>query len=660
MQTWMPLVVVAMLFANPPADDRNNASTWYQKANDIAGLLSEDEWQMLADYRGNPSGPPSNDVRQILSRMGRAMSLAERGASKNYADYDLDYAKGYALELPHLSNSRRMAWLMQTDALVRLHDGDTRGATERIATIYRMGEHSGHDDIVISSLVGQVIWNVGDTTLQKMIDGGQLNAGDAALVLSAANDYAENDPYRYVEAMMMEQELSLLTIEGLIAGEEGIAGLQGLMGMNDELPPGLLEMTPDELQQDLDQYSELMNSVVACYATEDEEQGRAQMEELERALMAGEHGTIAMITTPALVNLYDRKLEGERKLQERIELLAGLAAGEIDALDEANAAVWYLRAIETLHARDAEELALLRNDTPETSRLDSLLDETTDIVAILEQASVMKRCDFSIARDKIRGPILAPPYAVGLRDLCRLVEAETSRRARARDETALRDRLRLTWSMLGHFQHDPMYTSAITTHQAFKRAVEATLAASEANLLDDATRAELRSLTSRLGRADPFSYVTSMVTAREALSDHFGSTIPSDTEERSKLYQRLRGTVGTLESDVLLYVAAAMDTLQHASQPDYDAYKASFEPLDGVYDLAALARARADSPRVAQALSSYEIEPMQNWTIVDFASITERSRRARQDLRRGLQSLEKASAATAARPDETGDSEQGQ
>ncbi len=60
-------------------------------------------------------------------------------------------------------------------------------------------------------------------------------------------------------------------------------------------------------------------------------------------------------------------------------------------------------------------------------------------------------------------------------------------------------------------------------------------------------------------------------------------------------------------------------------------------------------------------LAGQDLEPAKTWQVVDFASIRRRMSRTRQDLRRGLATLEPpASPATPTRGDQAGDPEQGE
>ena len=75
-----------------------------------------------------------------------------------------------------------------------------------------------------------------------------------------------------------------------------------------------------------------------------------------------------------------------------------------------------------------------------------------------------------------------------------------------------------------------------------------------------------------------------------------------------------------------------------AEQAQSKSHTASFAPLGGVFDLAALARARADASQLLP-LTSPEIAGLADRTIPDIGSIVRRRIEARRDLRRGLEAL---------------------
>ena len=646
------LVLIGLLAARAEPPDNRNGATWYGRAFERFPSVTDEEWELVDRYRAHPAGVPPAELRQVLARFHRAMGYARRGARQKYSDYQLDYAQGFALTLPHVAKMRTLARVMQADALVKLHDGRPAAAADRIASIYRMGNHVGQDRIVISSLVGQAVWQIGDQALQTMLDRGALGPAEAAVVLRAAESLPSTDPFSYVDATIMEFDLVAHGIENQIDAD-GFVDLDVLSGADDEQPAEHTVLTTQEVDEHFDLYAEYIDEVAEIFVEADPQRGPQELKALEQKLIDGEFGEVARRFSPAMTWVFDRRLKVERRLAQRIETLKAAAVGELDVPALANAAFWYLRAAEALHRKPEGHLAALRHDkadtpdTPDTPAAEqavkpqivSLLDECDDVRSLLRDASKMSRCDFTVARDQAEVPALAPPYAVGLRDLLRLILADIRHRQEGGDRDALMDRLRIAWSMVKHFESDPMFTTVITNHQAFNRLVPLTIHAVEADLLTAQQHAELSSLGHQLGRTDPFGYAAATVQARADVARHFHiSIVFVDSALPRERYERLKQTVKSFDASLLLYLAAVTDTRRHADDPDFEAHKASFAPLDGVLDLKALTRARAEASKLLP-LTEPEIDGLTQRPIPDIGSIDRRRRQARRDLRRGLEAL---------------------
>jgi hypothetical protein len=112
-------------------------------------------------------------VRAVLARVEPVLSAARSGARQEYNDFGLDYTQGFELMLPHLGKLRNIGRLMAADAAVRLHDGDASGAAGEIASAYRIADHLPADEILISSLVGQAVFQSAD----RVARAGRLSVG---------------------------------------------------------------------------------------------------------------------------------------------------------------------------------------------------------------------------------------------------------------------------------------------------------------------------------------------------------------------------------------------------------------------------------------------------------------------------------------------------
>ncbi len=600
MKTTLPLAA-AVLAAVTATGTRveggdRNAADWYARASENLPALTDEQWELVHRYRRRPSGEPPAALRELLARTGRAVALAQRGAGQAFCDHALDYGRGHELTLPHLHDARELAWLMQADAMVRLHDGDTGGAIDRIAAAQRMGSHMAADHTVISSLVGQMIWKVGDEGLQSMLDRGAVGPAEAMELLRAAEALPEADPFAYVDATMMEFALVASTIEAQLR-ERGTADLGLLLGDLEEgvePPPAL---SADEAAEQLEGFGAYIDEAVEIFVANDPQTGEAALDVLGAKVAAGEYETIAKYLSPALDKVFERKVEAERQIAQRIGTLRAIAGGELAARSQANAALWYLRAIKALAAKAPEGIEALRRDgaapgAPLDPAVASLMGECDDVVGLLREAVEIPRCDFEVAREP-GGPLLAPPYAGGLRDLLALVQAEVRRRAGEAEGGAELDRLRIGWSMLRHLDGDPMFTTAITAHDGFRRLLALTEHASEAGRLDADGRGELSALARQLGRTDPFGYAAAIVRARVDLAGPLRRAVVFlDDADDQRRNEAIGGALGAADGDVLLYLSALLDARAHLEDERWqEAARRALAPLAGTLDLDAVAQA---------------------------------------------------------------------
>ncbi len=252
------LILIALLGPRAEPPDKRNGATWYGRAIESFPSVTDEEWELVNRYRAHPAGVPPAQLRQVLARFDRAMGYAQRGARQKYSDYQHDYAQGFALTLPHLGKMRTLARVMQADALVKLHDGQAAAAAGRIASIYRMGNHVGQDRIVISSLVGQVVWQTGDEALQTMLDRGALGPVEADEVLRAAESLPSTDPFSYVDATIMEYDLVAHSIENQIDAD-GLVDLDMFDPFDDEESAEHTVLTSEEAGEHFDLYAQYID-----------------------------------------------------------------------------------------------------------------------------------------------------------------------------------------------------------------------------------------------------------------------------------------------------------------------------------------------------------------------------------------------------------------
>ncbi len=611
---WIGLVVIgtALLASDRVhAQSAKNAATWYRRAIEAYESLPANVKESLWNFDwSNPNAPITAEFRRALARVQPVLRLAHRGARQGYSDFDLDYAQGVDLLLPHLQAMRGITWAMHNDALLRLRDGDSAGAAAAVASMYRMGGHLSSDRMIISSMVGQALFSAADVSAQVGMDGAAFTPDDSATMMEALRDFSDKDPFEYVEALAMEQEIMIGWVAEKYASEDGpeqVAGLfQGDLPESEQIKQ-LRSMTEEEFYESLDQVDQLMNRVIEAFSDPDQDAGRAAMAKITEEIEAGEHGIMANVMVPAYNKIFDRMYRAEQRLADRRASLALLMTGELSPRAGANAVIFYLRAITLLDEIDPEQrkqwVALAAQpDEPIDGGVIESLTEVEPIIAVLREASHTARCDFSAVRLWI--PAI-PTYLPGFRELANLLLADADRLLQAGEADAAVDRLEICYRMSAHLAKDGIITSALVSHDMFNRAAAILQRNLTQAFLEDVHRELLHQALEMMSRKDPFGYIAGITIARKEIEEGLNSMmLPSDAPQLDP------GEV-TREWDVdrLLAWMVAIRHIQDAFDWP-EAPTESLAPLDGLLALDAVAVVAEQSAEIRVAAQAGNVEPI--------------------------------------------------
>jgi hypothetical protein len=647
----LALLLLVFLAAIPAAaqSDNRNAATWYNRAFERLGTISESEWELIKAWDADPSGAPSQELRDILAKAGPMLNDVRRASQQEFADHALDYSRGYEMLLTHLSPIfRQLAPLMQADGLVRLHDGDTAGAADRVASLYRVSEQFTSDRTLISSLVGQATFRLADQTGQAGFDRAAFNASDAEAMLRALQRMELRDPFNMVEAVIGEQEIGVSWLADTLATQEQRLNSQGwamILAETEEDAQRIVSMTDDEFTDSLGQYDLLLGDVVEAFSNEDRAAGRAQLEQLQQEMDAGEHGLLAECMEPWFLRIFDQMVESEQQVAARIEMLEGLVTGEVKPEEEANAAIFYVRGIEALRKIAPERLAVISDfDAGRVGTLDdatrTTLIEAASIVDLFREGSLKKRCDFTFLRPG-REPQFCADYVGGMRDTMRLLHADAIRLLREGESDDAADRLAICYRVVAHLAGDELLLTALLTHRVFQRTNEIALRALDAEVLTAAHRDLLVRASQRIGRKDPFGCIGSLLDTRRRLVREVDRGIVGEAETMEQRRAMVK-MVEQWDGDQLLYYLAIRDTMLRAGQDEGAGTAGNIDPisrLDDVISLVRLDQARTEVSRVAPILASGGIDVFGDHDFPRFGHFADRMRAARGDLRAGLAAL---------------------
>ncbi len=653
------LMVLMLWMPSPVAADNRNAASWYNRVIEEFGwnhetqsagesLLTNEQWELVAHYRDNPGTVPSPELRQALNRAGTLMNSVRRGAREAQSDFGLDYSQGFELRLPHLGYLRQAARIMQVDALVRLHDGDATGAVDRLASLYIMAGHCGNDRVLISSLVGQHIFQAADNIGQRALDLGTLDPAQCNTLLHAMQRLEANDPFAMVEGIAMEQVLAGDWMAQALAPEEK---RREFFGQNDWLTGDeqadamITAMSEDEFLDQIDQYDQMMVRVVDAFMQEDPQQGRAQLEQIEQEVQAGEFGVLAGALAPSFLRVFDKWQDGVEQFQQRLEQLKELAQCTTPPETYINAAVEYGKGIELLRRIEPERLdefdliaCLAESSSEHDESVLNTLEECRDALAFFQQGSQRLRCDFSILQSN-RAATLCPAYLAGMKDALNLVIFDACHRLQAGDLAFAVEEINVCLGMIVHVSNDEPLLAALMAHESFQLALRLSRAAAEHPDFIPEHLAQLRHAAERIARKDPFGYLNSLHAVRRDLIQPWKSKYTQNDEEQQRI-NRVITSLNNLAGEPLLYLLAVRETVEQEDPEPSDQPVMDPHPLTrmrSLIDFPALVAAREQAEMVMPHIQQGEYESIfnkQRRPVI--APFDTQMRWAQRDLREGL------------------------
>lgn len=669
--------------------DQKNAATWYWKAIEQFQRLPRDDWQLVMDY--NPAEPPTPELRAALSKIGPAFTAYQRAMMQEYSDFGLDFSQGIEMAAPHLSEMRQIARAIETDAMVRMNDGDSAGAAQRLAGLYRSSVHFGDDGTIISSLVGTAVCALGDRGVQHAMDHAAFGPSEAVVLLREVQRLQDmNDPFNYIGAAAGDQELLVNWIDGVIDepdAEERISQMLGEAAFEDEDRPAHIEqiavMNREEFESAVAQMDVMTDRVIGVMMMDDPEAAKAAMETLSAEISAGEHGPLAILSS-YWPKVLERKLMADAMLATRATSLREIVEEDVQPAEVANAAVWYRRAIEMIAKFEAEELELLREFSAEAEieadedehtagrKLEPLLALSQDVVDVLREGSEKRRCDFSTVSYYLPGPV--PWYSPGMRDAFRLVHADALRLLRLRMFEDAADRFAIGYRMIAHLSADPQFVSSTVSHRALLESHSLLELAFEAEWFQDEHRAAVLAAFDRIDSSDVFGYLnvrrqltktlmgiarTADQLARQAEADR---DIPAgDEAERDS--QSAVAAIEKADDDALLWYLAmtqygfrlyTVPPDEHLNEESRVKERERLASLHDVLDLNLLMDAWDDFRDFAQHRQNRSEASFHEYEIRNLNLLSDRRALARADLRATSRLLRSAMAREAdeAQPDD--------
>jgi hypothetical protein len=277
--------------------------------------------QMVSD---DAAVAPGSEGAKKLTRSQDAVNLLLRAAAMTECDFEIDYSEGFDTLLPHLGQLRAMSKLLAADARRLELAGDLPGSVARTVALYRMSDHITRNGVLINSLVGVAIANVGHEQSERLAEL-ELKDADRQALLAALDALDGDDPYRVLEAIRIEQGIVRDWITREFSGDEGPSEFARAMSsmvadpLDDESQAAFDEMDAEAFESQVNEAADAYSLVIDALRSGDMD----KLDELEKQVQAGEHGMVAKIIVPAFRNAAGSRERAIGDLARVRELLKG-------------------------------------------------------------------------------------------------------------------------------------------------------------------------------------------------------------------------------------------------------------------------------------------------------------------------------------------------
>ena len=647
-------LLLAIAGARPTAAQSNAAPLWSESFR-TAGfgtanpVLSAEDLNFLIDAteRGAALSPAERArAADLMDRSAAMRAQFAAAAAVRRCDWELDRARGFSLELPHLANMRQAARILKVQAKWQLDEGRGAEAVASLAALGAMAAQPGQDDIAISSLVGSAIAAQVSEAVGSAIDHGAIDAPAAEKLIDAFAGLKGDDAFRYGAAVLGEERMVRASIDGCRSDADLRKLLAGATDGAVRQPPSLAEA-----QQQLGQLRPLYERAAKALANPDAAAAEAELRRIDAAAEAGRFGSLAGLLAPDFVKLLQSKLAAQESVARLLATLQAIADGTQKPDDLRNAAVFLARASAAARAQptDVQETVELLRLAPAAAEGEALarasvaLDRARDdAFARLADAAACRRCDFAALRGPV--PSLEPALLGGIRGAVRMSLADGLRKAREdKSAAAVATPVATACRVASHLASDPTLARAMVAQRIWREATAALADAAKCGPLpaDAAERIEIAART--MPAADPFGFRLALERdAAAILTGRAGPEARLDPGDPRAQLLRQRGPSALL--GYVAWLAAAED----APLPSAD--DAALVSVIDLYPADALAsvRSAADAWRAAPE----DRRPAARPDIP--ASLPEDEQRSRTrafDPSRGVRFVDAASLAAAAGSD---------
>lgn len=652
---------------------------WILRARDRSKeiRLSDEEWMALSDFEVDLSLGPTPEVRTNILRFTPVVERVRRGSLRSPPPEPALVPGGQEQPTEHLAAARKLVWIISHDWQLRLYDQDNASAAERLATLYRLANHVSSDRTLTSAAVACAIFAAAEQRSDLSLDHAAISPAEAASLVRALKTIDAADPFHFMPGVARDRERGVRWMISAFSGDGGLDKLResppALWGEPVADGAALASLTQTQLEQRLRACDEAWGKMIAAFRNEDEGEAAAALAAIRADEAAGMFEPFASALIDAPLRFHENWEKSRAALVRRLAQLQSIADGTLDPDSLANAAVWYMRAADSLQGLNAAKADAIRayarqhDRAADPSLLEILTsDQVQEVVKLLRRASTLEKCDFGYMVSAFTPPLVRR-YHPGMRDLTDLLAADAARllhQAREGSPAAAAgaaERLAMGYKLAARLGRDDSIMSALTAQADLRDIDSLAAAAFDSHAFDESQAATIRAAAASFRKGDPLGFERGMVEARKtaegwlevAAERHRQAELESDRSprrldgrSREQLEARLREDQEKAQKyakslgddDVLWLLAVFTAESPRDSAPLLDRMKL----LDGVIDVAAwddaLAVASAVRPLYEQGRFD-ELAALEHKTLAD---VTTLARRSRNDVHAALERVKAA------------------
>ncbi len=307
----------------------NAADAWRDFAKQIEGM------EIGSDIPQGTQGEWTAENQSQYEALAPLIAQVREISSMHHCDWELDFSEGPMMLMPQFQTTRKGMYLTLFSIQGDFENGNMQSAMEGLHSIVEISGHHNSGDTIVSSLVSASIFaSARDEYSAELIDQVQDPAQLEELLQTVAS-LSTNDPFGIRKSVGVEGDTM---VEWFVSPKFDAA----IFG----------DFVVSEFSQgDLDSYGEAMVNMSKIFQIENQQEAILAMDAWDLKIERGECGMLAKLLAPAGKPLLDTAFTSE----ERVAVFKQLLQDKIEMLRSPNSAMYFLKAVDSYNALDAEE-----------------------------------------------------------------------------------------------------------------------------------------------------------------------------------------------------------------------------------------------------------------------------------------------------------------